>query len=252
MRVVCFVFFVHLLFSGLGNAQSFMRPGNTQILQETQSTPANNDNPEWNLPPLPTLINLALENSQVMKLADTEIQMGTYELKDVYRDWMERISFMTDARYGTMFNYSMLVATPGAANTSTRMWSYGVGAMANMSLSDIFDRKRTKQKARLRVEQSRIHKEEAANALTQLVITAYYDVIAAQKTLALSNEISLTTSLVHDKAKMDFSQNRISLADFSKENEAFLTAQNNVELQKINLMKTIRILEIIVGVELVK
>ena len=252
IRIAFFVFFVQVLFIKFGYAQGFMRPGGSQIIQESQSVSANNDNSIWKLPPLQTLIDLALEHSPMVKLADTDIQMGEYELKDIYRDWMRRVSFMADARYGTMFDYSRLVTAPGVANTPTIMMNYGAGAAASMALSDIFDRKRTKQKARMRIDQARMNREEVISGLTQLIITSYYSVLADQKTLALSNELNLTAGLVHDKAKMDFSQNRISLDDYSRANEAYLTAQNEVELQKLNLMKSVSMLEVIVGVALAK
>ena len=251
IRVICIVFFVQMLFPGFVNAQTFMRPGSVPTTQEP-SLPTNGDNLDWSLPPLQTLINHAIEHSPLVKSAENEIQMGEYELKDVYRDWMRRVGFMADTRYGSMFDYSRLVDSPGMANTNSVMLSYGFGASASMPLSDMIDRKRTKQKARLRVEQAKISREEVINGVQQMVINSYYDVLSAQKTLALSNELNLTAGLVFEKAKMDYTQNRISLADYAKENEAYMSAQNALELQKYTFTRFVRILEIIVGIELLK
>lgn len=252
IRAAFFLFFVQILFIRFGYAQGFMRPGSTQIIQETQTVSASNENSSWTLPPLQTLIDLALEHSPLVKLTGFDVQMGKYELKDVRREWMKKVNFMLDARYGTMFDYSRIVTMPGATSSPSIMMNYGAGAMASVALADIFDRKRAKQKAGLKIEQANMNREETISGLTQLVIASYYGVLADQKTLALSNELSLTANLVYDKAKMDYSQNRISLDDYSKANEAFLTAQTEVELRKLNLMKSVGILEVIVGVELVK
>jgi len=252
IRIVFIVFFVQILFIEFGYGQSgFMRPGSTPTVQNTQPESANSDNSGWDLPPLQTLIKLALENSPALKLSENEKQLGEYALKEVYRDWLKKISFVADARYGTMLDYSKMVTMPGVS-PATIMMNYGVGAMASVSLSELFDRKRLKQQAKLRIEQSNIRKEDVINGVTQMVINAYYDVLATQKNFALANELNLTAALVHDKAKMDYTQNRISLADYAKENESFLSSQNNVELQRFSLMKSIHILEIIVGIELVK
>jgi len=251
-RLVFFVFLVKLLFPvfGYGQTGGFMRPGNVPTAQEPQAITANTDDPEWNLPPLQTLIDITIGNSTVLKLADTHIKAEEEGLRDLHREWLSRINFMADTRYGTMYDYSRLVVTPDVPITPSVMWSYGAGATASMSLADIFDRKRTKQKTRLRIEQSKLTKEETISEVTQLVINAYYEVLTAQKMLAMSNELSLTAGLVFDKAKLDYSQNRISFTDYAKENEAYLSIQNTVELQRLNLMRTIRTLEVIVGIEL--
>ena len=252
IRVVVFVFFVQILFPEFGYGQgSYMRPGNVSTTQDPEYESANSDNPYWDLPPLDTLINLAIKHSPMLKSADIDILMEKDGLKDIHREWLRRVNFMTDVRYGSMLDYSKIVAMPGVS-PATVMLSYGAGAMVGFSLSDVFDRKRTKQKARWRIEQAQISRDEAIIGVTQMVINSYYAVLVAQKNFAMANEISLTAALVHDKAKLDVSQSRISLTEWAKENETFLGAQNTVELQKIALMQSIRMLEIIVGIELVK
>jgi len=123
--------------------------------------------------------------------------------------------------------------------------------MAGISLADLFDRKRTKQQARWRIDQARISKEESINALTQTVITAYYNILSIQKTLAMNTEIFLMAGLVYERVKLDLAQNKISYNDYVTETQTYLTAQNAVELRKNELWRSVRILEIIVGVELI-
>jgi len=252
IRLVFFVFFVQILFPGFGYGQgAFTRPGNVPTPQYSQPGSANSDNPDWDLPPLQTLIDHALEHSPMLKLADIDIKVEEYGLKDIQREWMRKISFMTDARYGTMLDYSKMITMPGVS-PATVMMSYGAGATVGFMLSDVFDRKRSKQKARWRIEQANLNRETTVSGVTQMVISSYYAVLAAQKNFALANEMNLTAALVYDKAKMDVSQNRISLTEWAKENEAYLSAKNAVELQKYTLMQSIRMLELIVGIELVK
>ena len=256
IRVVFFVFFVQIMFPGLGYGQgAFTRPGNVPTPQAPQTTSANNDNAEWNLPPLQVLIDHAIEHSPALKLADNEILMGEYLYKDVRRDWLQRFSILADARYGSMFDLSRIGSTTSSVpylNSSALMMTYGVGLGFGTSVSDLFDRKRTKQKSKLTIEQAKIAKEESINTLTQTVITSYYNILSTQKTLAFNNEVFLMASIVHDKAKLDLAQNKISYAEYATELQAFLSAQNTVELQKYNLWRAVKILEIIVGIELIK
>ena len=250
VRVVFLVFFVQVLFSGLVYGQgNFARPGSITTPQAPQTAPANSDNPDWSLPPLQTLINLAIDHSPLLQSADINILLVENGMKDIRREWMRRINFMADARYGTMFNYSNMI--PGAPLEPTIMMNYGVGAMAGISLADLFDRKRTKQQARWRIDQARISKEESINALTQTVITAYYNILSIQKTLAMNTEIFLMAGLVYERVKLDLAQNKISYNDYVTETQTYLTAQNAVELRKNELWRSVRILEIIVGVELI-
>ena len=61
--------------------------------------PVINEASEWSLPPLQTLIDAALENSPLIQLANIDVKMGLYELKDVRREWLKSINLVADARY---------------------------------------------------------------------------------------------------------------------------------------------------------
>ena len=256
IRIVFLVFLVQIMFISFGYGQSgFMRPGSTPTVQEPQSVPVSSDNPDWSLPPLQVLIDHAIENSRMLKMADNEILMSEYSYTDIRREWLRRINLTTFLSYGSMFDLSRLSGTTTGVpyiNSSALMLNYGVGMMVGTPLSDLFDRKRTKQRSKLIIEQAKMTKEESINSLTQTVIQSYYNVLSIQKTLALSNEMFLMAGLVHDRAKLDLAQNKISFGEYTRANQTFLNAQNTVELQKYSLMVAVKSLEIIVGIELLK
>jgi outer membrane protein TolC len=223
------------------------------ISQSTAQTEASETG--WQLPPLQALIDSALVHSPVLKGAGQEVLMSQYELTDAQKDWMQKINFAADFRYGSQFDYSRLSSSAGGLlpiSESVIAPSYGIGVSAYMPVSDIFDHKRKKQKAKLKIEQSETRREELAQTVKQTVIAAYYDVLTAQKTLATRAEISASAGMLYDQSKLDYSENRIALADFTKANEAYLNAQNEVEIQKFTLFKAVRTLEVMVGVELIK
>jgi outer membrane protein TolC len=209
---------------------------------------------EWALPTLQTLIDSALIHSPILKGADGDILMSRYELTDAHRDWMQKINFTIDGRYGSMFDYSRLANAGAFIPLSDNIYAmnYGVGMSAYMPISDMFDRKRKLQKAKLKIEQTENKRDETARMVKQSVITAYYDVLAAQKTLAARSEISLSANMLYDQSRLDYAESRITLAEFTKANETYLHARNEVETQKFTLLKAVRILEVIVGIELVK
>jgi outer membrane protein TolC len=214
-----------------------------------------NDESGWKLPPLQALMDSALIHSPILRGASQEVMMSQYELTDAQRDWMQKINFAADFRYGSQFDYSRLSSSSGGLlplAETTIAPSYGVGVSAYMPVSDIFDHKRKKQKAKLKIEQSESRREEVAQTVKQTVIASYYDVLTAQKTLATRAEISASAGMLYDQSKLDYAENRITLAEFTKANEAYLNAQNEVEIQKFTLFKTVRTLEVIVGIELIK
>ena len=210
---------------------------------------------EWQLPPLQILIDSALNHSPLLKGASNDILMSQYELTDAHRSWMQRINISSDIRYGSMIDWSRL-----QGNTATFMSfsdmkitpSFGVGLNAYLPVSEIFDKKRSIQKAHLRIEQSENRKEETEQSLKQTVISAYYEVLTIQRNLATRAEISASAGMLFDQSKVDYAENRIALAEYTRTNEAFLSALNEVETQKLNLLRAVCALEVIVGIELIK
>ncbi|MDR1170861.1 MAG: TolC family protein [Bacteroidales bacterium] len=221
------------------------------------SSYAQTDNSEagWKLPPLQVLMDSALLRSPILRGASHEVTMSQYELTDAQKDWMQKINFAADFRYGSQYDYSRLGESSGTVlpfSATTLAPTYGLGVSAYMPVSDIFDHKRNMQKAKLKIEQSESRREEVAQTVKQSVIAAYYDVLTAQKTLATRAEISASAGMLYDQSKLDYAENRITLSEFTKANEAHLNAQNEVETQKFTLLKAVRTLEVIVGIELIK
>ena len=270
LRITVIFFLMQALFSATASAQGYMRFGNTQQTtteqqqQQQQQQPtqpasapspiADADIPDWRIPPLQTLMETAQRNSPLVKFANANIQLSQYELTDAYRTWLKNIHIVADSRYGSMINYANLVE-PGMGSlprTTEMMWNYGAGLTFYMPFSEFFDRRRTIQKSNLKIEQARIQREEVVNTVNLSVIEAYYEVLSAQKTLSMLNEFSLSATMLYEQARMDFNANRMTLADYTTATETYLTSRKNVEIEKFNLMKAIRILEVIAGVELIK
>ena len=214
------------------------------------------DETEWKLPPLQVLIDSALIHSPMIKLADANVQMGQYELTDAQKDWLRKLNLSADTRFGSVLDYNRMLNISGGTfippSSNLYMLNYGLGFSAYMPLSDVFDRKRLIQKAKLRVEQAEMQKDETMKQIKQLVIVAYYDVLTVQNTLAMRHEISLSAGMLYDQSKIDYTENRITLAEYTKANDAYLIALNEQEAQKNNLLKAIGVLEVIVGIELIK
>ena len=104
----------------------------------------------------------------------------------------------------------------------------------------------------MRIEQAESRKDETIRTLKQSVISAYFDVMTTQKTLVTRAEMSSSSGMLFDQAKLDYAENRITLSEYTRMSDEYLLSQNEVEIQKINLLRTVRTLEVIVGIELIK
>jgi len=209
----------------------------------------------WKLPPLEAIIDSALAHSPLMKGASNAVLMSQYELLDVQRDWWQRFNLSTSVRYGSLYDYSSMAEFDGTFYPVSNLIftpTMSVGIGATIPLSDLTDRKRKIEKAKLRVEVSENRMEDVERSVKQTVISAYYDVLTAQERLAYRNEIKSSASMLFDQARMDYADNRIPLLEYTRINEMYLNATSEVESHKFALLKVIRILEIIVGIELIK
>jgi outer membrane protein TolC len=222
--------------------------GNSYAQTDTQET-------GWKLAPLQSLIDSALIHSPLMRSANVDIQLNELQLTDARRNWLRNLNVTADMRYGSMLDYSRLADLQGGMSPPSEnlhMLNYGVGLSAYVPFSDIFDRKRQIQKAQIQVEQSKSKKTEQEQEVRQSVIDAYYEVLTAQSTLATRIEISSSASMLNDQSKLDYAEDRITLSDYTKTNDSYLNALNDVEVQKYALLKAVCKLEVIVGIQLIK
>lgn len=210
----------------------------------------------WKLPPLEALIDSALIHSSLVKGANSTVQLSELELMDAKKDWMQRISLSSSLRYGSIYDYSSMYESEGTPTflsiTESKFAPYvNMGLNLNMPISDIVDRKRKIEKAKVKVDISESRMEDIERSVKQTVVTAYYEVMNAQEILSVRDEIKSSASVLFDQASEDYKGNKITFAEFTRINEIYLNAKSQVESQKIALLKAIRILEIIVGIRII-
>ncbi|GHT21056.1 hypothetical protein FACS189430_00500 [Bacteroidia bacterium] len=216
---------------------------------------AQSDLTGWNLPPLQVLIDSAIINAPTVKLADAAILASQYDDQALKRDWMERVSLTGTAMYGNAYDYATaLKESQGTATPSEKRntMSYGAGVSLYYPLSQILDRKRMKQQAHLKIEQAEIQKEGTEQAIKQQVITAYYNLQTVLKAMEIQSETLAILSLSYDQAKLLYSDNRITLPEYTQIYQAYIMAKNTLEVQKNAVMSAFKSMEVLTGVKLLK
>ncbi|MDR2040186.1 MAG: TolC family protein [Bacteroidales bacterium] len=239
MRIVILALFLHLSFTGTGDAQDIpaIQPDNTDSL-------------EWSLPPLQALIDSAMLYSPVIKSAGNEILLSKYNLTLVKRTWVEGISLQADARYGADNSYNQ--NNIWVPYSDRNQWRYGVGAYVRVPITEFTDRKINKQGAKIAIEQAELKKEELESSLRQLIISNYFELLSIKSTLDMYTQVMYSNNILYEQAKNDYASNKISLKDYNSVFETYLGTKNNQEMQKNTFFKAVRLMEEVIGTKIVK
>jgi outer membrane protein TolC len=204
------------------------------------------------LPPLQALIDSALIHSPALRMADNDILLSRYELKETKRSLLDYIYLQGNTSYGTEYyltSNEVLIDVPQTRDDKIR---YSGGLTLRMPLSEIFDRKIPAQKARIGIEQAESQKEIQENNIAQLVITAYYDLLSQHKSFTLQTELLASATMAFEQAKIDYGSDKIALTDYLKISESFFTVRNAYELQKNNYNKALLLTERLIGTKIFK
>lgn len=243
VRTVFFVLIMQLFYWCGGQAQTTAPDGQTDSGVEDFARM---------LPPLQALIDSALIHSPVIKLADNDITLNKYGLKQANRTWMDWIYLQGDLRYGSEYlltNTDVIIDVPKENNNQIR---YSGGLTMRLPISEIFDRKVPSQMAKINIEKAENQKEILENDITQMVITAYYDLLSQHKSFTLQTELLASATMAFEQAKIDYGSNKIELTDYLKISESFFTARNAHELQKNNYNKALLLTEKLIGIKIIK
>jgi outer membrane protein TolC len=242
MRIYFFIIFsIFILFTGNGHSQVTTVASDSEEFEDYAGT----------LPPLHALIDSAMLYSPAVRMADNNILLAEYMLKEVRRSMIKQIYVTGDVRYGS--NYFITQnETPLIDRITDNQYpvTYGIGLNLRVPLSEVFDKKIQKQKARIGIEQSKIEKEVIENEVRQLVISGYYDLLSLKKTLDMRTEMLTSANMLYEQARLDFANNKISSNEYVQISEAVLTAQNEQEILKNNFIKARYILENLIGIKL--
>lgn len=213
------------------------------IIEQTQ------ENFELKIPPLDTLIAIALRNSPTLKMQEALIRKNTYLIKSEKSRWTDALATDITAGFG---NQSLLVQQPtGDVNTFNNFNNgYRVGATLRISMYDLFGRKNEVGMAISEYEESRYKKDMLAREIISEITSMYYILIASRNILQIKSDTKHATALNRNMAEKEFNEANIHVAELSRIIEISSKAATEYEVAKQELYKNIRIMENMVGVKL--
>lgn len=208
-----------------------------------------NNEPDLRVPPLDTLVAIALRTSPMIKSQEALMRKNAYMIKSEKRQWSDAIA--TDITAG-MGNQSLLVQQPTGEVTNFNNFNngYRVGATMRISLYDLFGRKNEVGMAVSEFEESRHRKDIIARELTTHVTDLYYSLVASQNILKIKSEAKYATSLNRAMAEKEFNEANIPVAELSRIIEISSKAATEYELAKQEFYRNIKVLENLVGTKL--
>jgi outer membrane protein TolC len=199
------------------------------------------------LPPLQALIDSAILNSPAIKFQDAEILKNQLNIRITKNNWTKNLGINGDFLYGTYDNLSLDPAT-GTSTINTKVESrYATGIFIRLPLYDAINTKNEVGIASYELEQAKQLKESRIQAVRQLVINQYYDVVYNERLLNILSRNQQSADLQLQMAEKQFTNGQISIEDLARITEINNDALVSFEKAKIELNTSYLILQEIVG-----
>lgn len=204
------------------------------------------------LPDLDTLLNLALNNSPLLRIYQAEIVRGEAEIKLRRREWSYRV--FTDAGSTYASNYSVLtVAGEGGGFESVSLGNGNVlrgGLTVRLSLFDIIGRSQLVNKAKAEKQMSEAQFDLAKQELTADLTELYTQLKYSRKLVEVGIETIETLNAQLQMAEKEFRQGEIHITELARITEIRSKSKMALATARANYENQYRQLEIAIGAEL--
>ena len=211
------------------------------------------DNIELILPPLETILDSALRRNPDVKFRDMQVIMDEHKLKAYKVDWTRNLGIQTDALYGTFDNISSNTtnggSNPAMLTTRSSQLNYGAGAFIKIPLYDLINRKNQNKLAKAEIEQAQNSSQSQRNAVRQLVIKHYNDLIVKQRLLKIKSKYVETARINMAMAEKQFLNGIINISEYSSVTEIVSRSEADFESSKMEFRTAYMLLEEIVGIK---
>lgn len=205
---------------------------------------------EYLLPPLDTIIDLAIKNNPNVRFRDLQIVVNKSKLLSDKRQWARDLGLQTDMRYGTFNNFSTNTAegqTPSNVSTLSNQLNYGFGAYVKLPFFDLINRKNQINLSQAEVEQAESMAVFQRNEIRQAVIKLYYDLVNKQRIFKIKSKYAETSKINMELTQKDFTKGTISLEDYTRLSESAMRTEVDYETAKVDFLTAYLILEDFVG-----
>ncbi len=201
-----------------------------------------------NLPILSILIDSAYQHSPMLKSQELLVQQKKIMTSIEKKSWMNALSFNSNYSQGTNNAQTEGVVIPSYTKTSSA-W-YNAGLSFNISLSTLLNRKNSISISKINYEIEQNNLEEGKAILRKLLLELYTNVLLNEKKLRIRNEAVIIANLNFSYAEIEYKNNSITLAEFTKIHESTIKSNIYYEESKRDYQLSIAVLEELVGIKL--
>lgn len=205
------------------------------------------------LPPLDTLIDMAIRNSPRIKFMDKDADVSELEITKMRVDWTNHIYLETGASYGYWGVYGLdnlynaVQTTDDQVQFARDNYRYYVGASIKMPLDFILKHRPKVNQAKLTLERDIYIKQFAAQEIAEAVIVQYNNVKFANATMNIRIRDLNQTSVNLAKAQLDFEDGIMTMREFTEIRYQHGQSQSYYEKAKFEFRLAYNLLENLVG-----
>jgi outer membrane protein TolC len=191
------------------------------------------------IPALKVFIESALNNSPLLKVSDSQINMIFEQIKKQKKSWTDFVYFDANARYGlfnqlTISDLSTSDLGSVTTNNSKEMFNYYAGITFKVPLSTLLTRKNDLKILNENLQENKLKKEDQKNILTRMVIDEYYNLQFLFQNLQAQQHVLESLNISYMRAKKDFENGISEISDFTtivaakgKEEESYYKTLND-------------------------
>jgi len=200
------------------------------------------------LPPLNTLLDTAYKTSPLLKVQEQLLNKKKILTSIEKKSWLKAVSITGNYSRGT--NNAQIDGNLIPTYTTTVTNLYGAGFSLNLSLATILNRKKVISVSKINYEMEKYLFEDKKRELRKLIVELYSAVLLSQKVLEIISDGLTISDMNYSYAEIEYKNNTMSLADFSKVHAESLRTKVYYEEAKREYLLSIVTLEETVGIKI--
>ncbi len=207
------------------------------------------------LPSLEEVLQIAMENSPLLKQKETEVKIKEKDLLIQKREWMKYLYVEGSLKYGLYDAYIMQdnsdeINSVYGMLSQTKQTSYYTGIGFKLPFSALTNRKRELDLKKLEVEKADYEKEMSEEEVSALIIEKYFQLKYLDESMRNYFEILQSLEISYNKSKMDLYNGRTDLNDFAVLSSSYGKARNEYLKMRNTFWSEYYIFKNITGIEL--
>lgn len=205
------------------------------------------------LPPLDVLFENA-KSTPIYQLADVKVAVERKMLAKERRAVLGFFSLRGSYQYGMFGNestYTDVAVAPYLTYSTQAQNGYTVGAGVNIPLDALFDLKARVNRQKLYVKTAQLEREVKYTEQKKEIIELYAKVTSQINILKLRGESLVLANVQYEIAEKDFANSTINSSELSVNKERQSQAREAFENSKSELTKSLMILEVITGTDII-